>query len=162
MIRSHDAQTEASLVATFRLGEALLGIGAEQVQEVVRVGDITRVHHAPPYVVGIRNLRGRIVTVIDLALRLELGGQGRSAESRLLIVEWHGEPLGLLVDAVTDTLSLGADDLMPPPANVSGVQGRFLRGVCRQGDRLVALLAPDAVLEPESSALGAPPDRLAS
>lgn len=143
-----DAANDGLLVATFLLGEAVFGIDAQQVQEVAKVGDLTRVHHAPADVVGIRNLRGRIVTVIDLRTRLELGKVTPSPENRLLIVDGHGEPLGLLVDRVADTFTARLEDLAPPPPNLHGVQSRNIRGVCQGGGRLVALLDHVVLLQP--------------
>jgi purine-binding chemotaxis protein CheW len=139
----------AFLVATFLLGGAAFGISAVHVQEVVRVGDITPVHHASSYVVGIRNLRGRIVTVVDLRVRLGLGVAAMGSDSRILIVDWQGEPVGLLVDSVADTISVEPAGIVPAPPNVHQIQGQYVRGVCRSGERLVALLDPAAVLEPE-------------
>lgn len=146
-------QAGGGLVATFLLGEAVFGIGAEQVQEVVRPGNITPVHHAPPFVVGIRNLRGRIVTVIDLAVRLELGSVELGAASRVLIVDWQGEPVGLLVDQVSDTVAVEPELVGVPPANVNGVQSRHLKGVYRGAERLVALLDLAVVLQPDGAAV---------
>ena len=143
---------DGQLVATFLLGNAAFGIGAAQVQEVVRMGDITPVHHAPPYVVGIRNLRGKIVTVIDLRVRLDLGSMDTGPDTRILIVDWQGEPIGLMVDSVADTISVNSADIVPPPPNVHGIQSRNLRGVCRNGERLVALLDPGPVLQVDDQA----------
>jgi len=136
------------LIATFVLGEAVFGIDAHQVQEVARLGDMTPVHHAPPYVVGIRNLRGRIVTVIDLKTRLELGHVATGPNNRILIVDCQGEPLGLLVDRVADAVAADADSMAPPPPNLHGVQSQNLRGVVRGNDRLVALLDLNTLFEP--------------
>jgi purine-binding chemotaxis protein CheW len=138
------------LVATFMLGESAFGVDTARVQEVVRMGDITPVHHAPNHVVGIRNLRGRIVTVLDLRARLQLGSAEVGPDSRILIVESQGDPVGLLVDRVADTIAVDPARLEPPPPNLHGVQGRHLRGVCHGGDRLVALLDPSAVIEPDA------------
>ena len=140
---------EDLLVATFLLGSATFGVDTAQIQEVVRVGDITPVHLAPDFVVGIRNLRGRIVTVIDLRTRLAMGRVERNGDSRILIVEARGEPVGLLVDRVADTLTVPSRDIIPPPPNVHGTQSRNLKGVCRGGGRLVALLELANVLESE-------------
>ena len=112
------------------------------------LGEVTPVHHAPSYVAGIRNLRGRIVTVIDLRMRLELPPMDTGPESRILIADWKGEPVGLLVDGVDDTITVGAGDLQKPPPNLHGVQMQKLLGVFRSGERLAALLDPAAVLEP--------------
>lgn len=135
------------LAATFMLGPATFGVDTSQIQEVVRVGNITPVHHAPADIVGIRNLRGRIVTVIDLRIRLDLGRVPAGPENRIFIVEGQGEPIGLLVDQVADTIDVSAGDLHPAPPNVNGVQSRHLRGVCRHGARLVALLDLTAILQ---------------
>ena len=71
------------------------------------VGELTPVRHAPDYVAGIRNLRGRIITVIDLCVRLGLGAVEIGPESRILIADWKGEPVGLLVDRVADAIDAG-------------------------------------------------------
>jgi purine-binding chemotaxis protein CheW len=151
---NHENATVARelLIATFLLGDAAFGIDALEVQEVTRVCDITTVHHAPPDVVGIRNLRGRIVTVIDLRSRLGLGTVSPSRDNRIFIVDWQGEPIGLLVDSVADTMATGSETLAPPPPNLHGVQSRKLRGVCRGGGRLVALLDLGQVLQSEDQA----------
>jgi purine-binding chemotaxis protein CheW len=143
---------ESQLVATFLLGDAAFGIGTELVQEVVKVGDITPVHHAPPYIIGIRNLRGHIVTVIDLRIRLELGAITLGPESRIIIVDWKDEPIGLLVDSVADTMSIDKNDITPPPPNVHGIQGRNFVGVYRSRERIVALLDLGAVLKVDATA----------
>jgi purine-binding chemotaxis protein CheW len=150
MVGDLDGRTDdALLVITFLLGDAAFGISAAHVQEVARLGSITPVHHAAFEVVGIRNLRGRIVTVIDLRTRLGLGSVCPGAENRILIVESLGEPIGLLVDCVADTISISPGQILPPPANVPGSQGRNLVGVCHSGERLIALLDPGAVTLPE-------------
>jgi len=143
----HEQTNDTLLVATFFLGNALFGIGAAQVEEVVKAGEITPVHHAPPHVVGIRNLRGKIITVIDLRVRLDLGSVAIGPDSRILIVDWQGEPIGMLVDRIADTLSVNPTEITAPPPNVHGIRGRNLRGICRSGERLVALLNPGVVLQ---------------
>jgi purine-binding chemotaxis protein CheW len=137
------------LVATFLLGEGTFGLDTAIIQEVVMLGEVTPVHHAPSYVAGIRNLRGRIVTVIDLSMRLELPPIDAGPDSRILIADWKGEPVGLLVDGVNDTIELGVGDLLPPPPNLHGVQMQKLLGVFRSGKRLAALVDPVAILDPD-------------
>ncbi|NTU60092.1 MAG: purine-binding chemotaxis protein CheW [Deltaproteobacteria bacterium] len=141
-----DAESGSLLIATFRLNQSLFGVDSTLVQEVVLMGEIRGVHHAPGYVAGIRNLRGRIVTVVDLGVKLGLGGVVRGPEARILIVDWEGEPVGLLVDTVDETIALGETALEPPPPNLHGTQQRVLQGVCRNGGSLVGLLDLGAVL----------------
>jgi purine-binding chemotaxis protein CheW len=136
------------LIATFQLGgdDGFFGIDATLIQEVVMVGELTPVRHAPAYVAGIRNLRGKIITVIDLCVRLGLGYVEIGPESRILIADWKGEPVGLLVDRVDDAIALEADGLEPAPPNLHGLQMQKVRGVFRSGERLAALLDLAAVL----------------
>jgi len=110
------------------------------------VGELTPVRHAPDFVAGIRNLRGRIITVIDLCVRLGVGRVEVGPESRILIADWKGEPVGLLVDRVADAIALGPDALEPAPPNLHGIQMQKLLGVFRSGERLAALLDLAAVL----------------
>jgi len=144
---------EELLTATFYLGEdGLFAIDAILIQEVVVLGELTPVRHAPDFVAGIRNLRGRIITVIDLSARLGIGSVEIGPESRVLIADWKGEPVGLLVDRVADAIALEPGSLEAAPSNVHGVQKQKMRGVFRSGQRLVALLDPAAVLNPDDRA----------
>lgn len=146
---SNEAQSEDTLlVSVFRLGSAMFGIPAAQIQEVVQMGSVTPVHHAPACIVGIRNLRGRIVTVIDLGLRLELGEGQRGAESRIMIVDSEGELVGLLVDRMDDTIFLQPEAMSPPPPNLGALQESAMRGVYRCPDGLVTLLDHNIILKP--------------
>ena len=117
---AHSESEKELLVCTFVLGnEGAFGIDATSIQEVVMVGEITPVRHAPAFVAGIRNLRGRIVTVIDLCVRLGLGSVRVSPESRVLIADWKGEPVGLLVDRVAEAVVLEPGGLERAPSNLS-------------------------------------------
>lgn len=138
------------LVATFALGDAWFGIDTAIVQEVVLPGEITLVHHAPEHVAGIRNLRGHIITVIDLRVALGLGCITPGLETRILIVDWQDELVGLLVDSLADTVSVDLAALAPPPPNVHGTPGRGLRGVIQSEAHLIALLDPAVLLDTDS------------
>src|ERR1700733_4906826 len=125
---SNETRSEdALLVSVFRLGDAMFSIPAAQIQEVVQMGSVTPVHHAPACIVGIRNLRGRIVTVIDLGMRLELAEAQRGPDSRILIVDCEGELVGLLVDRVDDTIFLQPETMSPPPPNLGELQEGAMR-----------------------------------
>jgi purine-binding chemotaxis protein CheW len=135
------------LVSSFYIGETLFGFDTVKVQEVVRAGNVTPIHHAPPFVRGVMNLRGRIVTVVDLATRLGLGAVEVDEDSRTYIVEWKQEHLGLLVDRTSDVVAFDRRAVKPPPENVRGVSGAMLEGMCHAGGRLVALLNLEAMLD---------------
>lgn len=140
--KSADTKSDKEmLVCTFVLGnEGMFGIDATLIQEVATVGEITPVRHAPAFVTGIRNLRGRVITVIDLCVRLGLGSVQVSPESRVLIADWKGEPVGLLVDRVAEAVVLEPGGMERVPSNLQSVQMQKLQGVFRTGSRLAALL----------------------
>jgi purine-binding chemotaxis protein CheW len=135
------------LVTGFVLGDADYGIDARLVQEVVKVGELTRVHDAPPDIIGIRNLRGRIITVVDMAVHLKLGSVEIGPESRLLIMEHQGESYGFLVDAVTDAISLDEGLIGAPPASLDAALRRRLRGVWRESNSLTSILDPRTLFQ---------------
>ncbi len=141
-----DSESDNSLLVTgFTLGSTTFGVDARLVQEVAKVGDLTRVHDAPAGVVGIRNLRGRIVTVIDMATHLDLGCVETGDESRLLIMENQGESYGFLVDTVTDAVNLDEELIGTPPASLDPALRARLSGVWRDGDKLTAILNPETL-----------------
>lgn len=126
------------LVATFILDNALFGIDANQIQEVVQIKKLTLVHNAPSYVKGVMNLRGRVVTIIDLGEKLELPPVMESDQNRVLIVEWKQEYIGILVEKVNEVVQLEKDSIKPPPRNVNGIQAEFITGVFKNRDGVAA------------------------
>ncbi|MBF0546375.1 MAG: purine-binding chemotaxis protein CheW [Candidatus Riflebacteria bacterium] len=139
-------QEYLKLIATFFINDCLYGIDTQRLQEVVRISEITPVHHSPEYVLGVMNLRGRIVTVIDLGCKLLLKKLTVETFSRVFIVSWEQEYVGLLVDKIEDVVPMEEDLLRPPPENVSREQAAMFRGVFRTGEKLVTLLDLDTTL----------------
>lgn len=152
-MQNDEETTDGLLVTKFTVGDADFGVDARLVLEVVKVGEITRVHDAPQGVVGIRNLRGRIVTVVDMAIHLDLGSIMIGSETRMLIMESQGEAYGFLVDSVTDAISLDEDHIGSPPASLDPALRSKLRGVWREGDRLTAILEPQSLFQWEETTI---------
>jgi len=134
------------LLATFFVREALCALDAAGVQEVIRLGPLTPVPNALTEVLGVVNLRGRIVTIIDAGLRLGFPKAVPSPESRIFIVEVRDEFIGLLVDRVDEVVEIEQGSWQPPPANVAWGQARFFKGVCRARGRVITLLDAGQIL----------------
>jgi len=134
------------LLATFFVRDALCALDAAGIQEVIRLGPLTPVRHAPSDVAGILNLRGKIVTILDLGLRLGFPKIVPSGASRIFIMEDRNEFVGLLVDRVDEVVEVERAEWQAPPANVRGIQGRFFQGVYRSGGRAITVLAPGPIL----------------
>jgi purine-binding chemotaxis protein CheW len=137
------------LAITFLVSGSLFGMEASQVQEVVRLSTVTPVHHAASCVAGVMNLRGHISTVIDLSARLGLGRVALSGDKRIIIVEWMGERIGLVVDEMQEVMSVDPASIGPAPENVRSAQSHRMTGVFRTGERIVAMLDLDKVLSLE-------------
>jgi len=131
---------QTSLLATFYIRDALCALDAAGVQEVIRLGARTPVPHAPPEVLGIINLRGRIVTILDAGLKLGLARLVPGPETRVFIIEDSGEFIGVLVDRVGEVVEMEAGQLAPPPANVGQTQSRFFKGVYRGRGKVITLV----------------------
>ena len=139
-------------MATFYVGEALCGMDILNVQEINKLMDMTTVPQSPDYVMGILNLRGQIVTIIDLGKKLNLGQTDLNDTSRNIIVNSKGEYIGLLVSRISDVVEADWDKVEPPPANIGGVQGTFFKGVFKTKERLIGILDVEKVLNNEQSA----------
>ena len=142
----YENKTQMLEIATFYLGDLLLGIDIHQIQEINRNIDITEVPHAPEYVQGVINLRGEVVTVIDLCQILKVERTVELSDCRNIIVNSSGEHIGLLVDKIADVVNVRSDEIDPPLANLHGIDGRFFDGVYRMESELMVLLNVDEIL----------------
>ena len=147
---SHAITANTVELATFYVGESLYGMDILKVQEINKLMDMTRVPQAPDYVMGILNLRGQIVTVIDLGKKLNLDNIQVNETSRNIIVNSGNEYIGLLVSRISDVVEAQWDKVEKPPANLDGIQGTFFKGVFKTKDRLIGILDVDRVLAEES------------
>jgi len=149
MAQTTDTKAENRIVelATFFVGEALCGMDILKVQEINKLMERTWVPQAPEYVLGVLNLRGKIVTIIDLGKKLGLSQTQLSDASRNIIVDSQDEYIGLLVDRIGDVVLADWDKVEAPPSNISGVQGKFFEGVYKTENSLVGILDVEEVLK---------------
>ena len=135
-------------LATFYTGEALCGMDILKIQEINKLLEMTPVPQVPEYVRGIQNLRGQIVTVIDLCRKLGLPSvEVDREESRNIIVNSGNEYIGLLVERISDVIRADTDSIQAPPANIGGVQGKYFEGVYKTDNNLIGILNAEEVLK---------------
>jgi purine-binding chemotaxis protein CheW len=134
----------------FSLAGETYAIELLRIREIIEHVPITRVPGMPPALLGVINLRGRVVPVVDLAVKMGLGPRPITRWTCFVIVEalMDGErtALGLLADSVSEVLDLGPDDIEPPPSFGTRTPVDYLRGMGRQEQRFILLLDLDRLL----------------
>lgn len=130
----------------FSLGGETFAMPVEPVQQIVRISSITRVPHAPRPIRGVTNLRGRVIPVIDLRVRVGLPAAQIDRSSRIIAVSSRGRVIGLLVDSVHQVMHLDLNLIQRPPEDVLTVESDYIAGVYHQGESLILLLDVDRAL----------------
>ncbi|MFT6155056.1 MAG: purine-binding chemotaxis protein CheW [Bermanella sp.] len=125
---------------TFRLDNETYGINVMQVQEVLRYSEVAPVPGAPPYVLGIINLRGNVVTVIDTRLRFGLMQTETNDQTRIVIIETENQVVGILVDAVAEVVYLRQSEIETTPNVGNEETAKFIQGVCHKNKELLILV----------------------
>jgi len=143
------ATEDTEHLATFVLDKEEYGVDVRQVQEIRRVGEITAVPRAPEFVRGVINLRGRILPVLDLKRKLNLGEVGVDRAARIVVVRTQGRMLGLLVDGASQVLKVPVSRVEPPPEEVVERGGDYIRAVAKLDDRLIILIDLERILAQE-------------
>jgi len=143
-----DAVNDSTLELTsFLVGDLLCGIENSRIREISNIRTITPVHHAPPEVCGVVNLRGQIMTVIDMGLRFGRQPVQTSRQTRILVVNDGQEDIGLMVDAVEDVVSASREELEPPPSNVAGTSGHLFQSILKIQEDLISIIELDRLLK---------------
>jgi len=132
------AEDEVLQWVTFKLENEIYGINVMQVQEVLRYTEIAPVPGAPNYVIGIINLRGNVVTVIDTRVRFGLMPSEVSENSRIVIIEAEKQVIGILVDGVAEVVYLRSSEIDMAPSVGTDESAKFIQGVSnREGELLI-------------------------
>lgn len=134
---------------TFRLDGETYGVNVMQVQEVLRVTEIAPVPGAPDYVIGIINLRGNVVTVIDSRRRFGLMPKVPDEPSRIIIVEVNGNVIGMLVDSVAEVVYLHQSEIETAPNVGKDDNSHYIQGICSRDDSLLILVDVNRLLSEE-------------
>ena len=134
-------------LATFRVGKALCGIDILNIQEINKHFEVTTVPQAADYVVGVLNLRGRIVTILDLGKKLGLSEIQANKNNRNIIVRSQEEHIGLMVDSISDVVTADLDKIEPSPSNIGGLKGKYFQGVLKTETSLIGILDIEEVLK---------------
>lgn len=136
------------------------GIEIATVDGIIKMQEVVSVPHAPAFVEGVTNLRGSVLPVIDLRKRFGMPPSEATNDTRIVVVNIEGtRKVGMIVDAVTEVLTIPEDSIEPTPPIVSTIDSSFIIGIAKVDDRLVILLDLASVLnEKEKSSLKSLPE----
>jgi purine-binding chemotaxis protein CheW len=142
-----DREIQEIKVVCFRIGVDVYALDIMRVREIIKPQKLFGLPEAPPCVEGAINLRGSIIPVVDLRKRFGLPGLTDTGQCRLLVTVIARQPLALVVDAVTEVVSIPVRDLRPPPTAIKAAGYRYLIGVCLVRDVMVLLVNIDKLFD---------------
>ncbi len=134
---------------TFKLDQETYGINVMRIQEVLRYTEIAPVPGAPDYVLGIVNLRGNVVTVIDTRKRFGLNAADVTDQTRIVVIEIDSQVVGVLVDSVAEVIYLHQSEIETAPHVGNEESAKFIQGVCNKNGELIILVEFEKMLSDE-------------
>jgi purine-binding chemotaxis protein CheW len=146
------ANSEIRELIAFRVGRQEFSINIMSVREIRGWTSATMLPKAPRYIRGVINLRGAVLPIIDFAVRLGLPAAEPTARNVIIVVQIEQKQVGILVDAVSDILTLNSNTIQPTPDIGSDTVSSFLRGLIPVDGRMISLIALDNVLPADSAA----------
>jgi purine-binding chemotaxis protein CheW len=150
---AEDIVNNATEVLSFRLGGEEYAISILKVQEIRGYDAVTRIANAPDYLKGVVNLRGIIVPVVDMRIKFNVGTVTYDAFTVVIVLNINNHTIGMVVDSVSDVVTLTPDQIKPAPDLGATVSGDYLRGLGTVGDRMLIMLDIDQLLGSEEMGL---------
>lgn len=127
-------------IVIFELGSEFFGADIAKVESIIKIQPITQLPHAPSFVEGVTNLRGKVLPVIDLRKRFGLPAQETDKNSRIIVVSVDQIEVGMIVDEVSEVLTVPEGAVEAAPAIATTVDSSFIKGLAKIAERLVILL----------------------
>jgi len=142
------ATTGADQYVVFKLGKEEYGFDVSTVREIHTMEQITKVHRSAQYIEGVMNLRGKLLTVINLRKRFAMEAGDAGNAQRIIVVDASDSPVGFLVDQVAEVARISKDAIEDAPAHISKeIESEYVIGIAKYEDRLITLIDPVKVLE---------------
>ena len=141
-----------SQIVSFRLADEEYGVDIMRAQEIIMMGQITRMPEVPDFICGLINLRGHVIPIVDLRKRFGLEAKENDEHTRIIVANVGDKTIGIVVDAVTEVLRIGPDQIEPPPSSITGIDHDYIRGLIMLEDKLLILLNIDRLLSHDEQA----------
>jgi len=140
--------SQSQQYVVFRLGKEEYGFEVTKVREIQSMENITVVHGSAEHIEGVMNLRGKLVTVINMRKRFGLSPGDKPMESKIVVVDASDAPVGFMVDEVMEVVHISAAEVEKVPGHISSkIESAYVVGIAKREDRLITLIDPLKVLE---------------
>lgn len=139
-LTAEDIDNTILQLVSFKLGDEEFAVDILIVSEIIRLVQITPVPHAPHFIEGVINLRGRVLPVVGLRKRFHMPEVEQTDQTRIIVMMWENQLVGFLVDSVSEVLRIPANTVENAPPVVAGVGAEYIKGVGKLDDRLLILL----------------------
>jgi len=133
-------------LVSFNIDEEEFGVDILKVQEIIRTVQITQVPNAPAFVKGVINLRGKVIPIVDLRMKLGKEKKKDDNNTRIIVVDLESKTIGFIVDSVSEVLRIPKNITEAPPEIVSGINSEYITAVGKLEDRLLILLDLEKIL----------------
>lgn len=143
--------TQKDKFLTFSLGNEFYGIEIKYVTEIVGMQPITEVPELPDYIRGIINLRGKIIPVMDVRLRFKKPSREYNDRTCIIVIDIMDISIGLIIDSVSEVISIPEGDIVPPPEVSKGLSNRYIKGIGKVGSDVKLILDCDKLLNDEET-----------
>ena len=146
-----EEDTQKDKYLTFSLNKEFFGIEIRFVTEIIGIQAITEIPQLPQYIKGIVNLRGKIIPVMDVRLRFQKEPMEYNDRTCIIVVEIKDICIGLIVDRVSEVLSISEENIVPPPDNKLGVKSKYITGIGKVENDIKLILDCDELLNDEEA-----------
>ncbi len=135
----------------FQVGDEVFGIGITQIHQILKPQEIFKVPNTPPFIEGLLNLRGKVLTVFNLRKRFNMPDKANDENTKIIIIKVGEYLLGFTVDSVTEIVRVPDEEFVETPPSLTNFDKRFLSGVAKLGEKLILLLNLEKVLTPDEA-----------
>jgi purine-binding chemotaxis protein CheW len=142
---SKEKATSSIQIVCFKIGKEEYGIDILKVQEILNLPKITTLPKATDFILGVIELRSKILPIIDLSKRFGIDTGKATKATRSIVVKIKGKEVGLAIDSVSHVVKIESDDIELPPAIVKGISGRYIVGIAKVGEEFVVILDIDQI-----------------
>lgn len=146
MLNKDKKEITSMQVVCFKIGEEEYGLEILKVQEILKLPKITKLPKSSPYILGIIDLRGQVIPIIDLSVKFAIKKSSDGHENlRAIVCDINGKRVGLGIDSVSHVVRIESKDIEPPPPVVRGISGKYIVGIAKSESGFIVILDIDQI-----------------